>query len=212
MLDPVVRLDGLITSNRQVVALAGDGGVSMLRGELPSIRQNNLPVKIVVFNNSSLNFVQLEMKAAGTVNFGTDLAETDFAAIAQASGIAGHRVERRASSLTRSSVLSTSPGRPSSMLSWHVRNSASRRPSLLPRRRVSLCTRCGRCFQAAATSFSISLIQTSGGACFTSGVAAQMQPSTQTPGRLETRAGRPCTRQLSLHELTETAIRWRKTE
>lgn len=80
--------------NRQVVALAGDGGISMLLGELLSIRQNNLPVKIVVFNNSSLNFVELEMKAAGTVNFGTDLAETDFAAIAQAAGIAGYRVEK----------------------------------------------------------------------------------------------------------------------
>lgn len=80
--------------HRQVVALAGDGGLSMLMGELISIRQNDLAVKIVVFNNSSLNFVELEMKAAGTVNFGTDLAQTDFAAIAQASGIAGYRVEK----------------------------------------------------------------------------------------------------------------------
>ncbi len=80
--------------HRQVVALAGDGGLSMLMGELLSIRQNDLPVKIVVFNNSSLNFVELEMKAAGTVNFGTDLVETDFAAIAGAAGITGYRVEK----------------------------------------------------------------------------------------------------------------------
>nr|WP_315267154.1 ubiquinone-dependent pyruvate dehydrogenase [Microbacterium lemovicicum] len=80
--------------DRQVIALAGDGGISMLMGELLSIRQNDLPVKVVVFNNSSLNFVELEMKAAGTVTYGTDLVETDFAAIAQASGIAGYRVEK----------------------------------------------------------------------------------------------------------------------
>lgn len=82
--------------DRQVIAWAGDGGVSMLMGELLSVRQNDLPVKIVVFNNSSLNFVELEMKAAGTVNFGTDLVPTDFAAIAQAAGIAGYRVEKAA--------------------------------------------------------------------------------------------------------------------
>jgi len=78
--------------HRQVVALAGDGGLSMLMGELLSLRQNNLDVKVVVFNNSSLNFVELEMKAAGTVNFGTDLAATDFAAIAEATGVRGYRV------------------------------------------------------------------------------------------------------------------------
>jgi pyruvate dehydrogenase (quinone) len=59
--------------SRQVIALAGDGGLAMLLGDLLSIRQNDLPVKIVVFNNSSLNFVELEMKAAGIVNFGTGL-------------------------------------------------------------------------------------------------------------------------------------------
>jgi pyruvate dehydrogenase (quinone) len=58
---------------RQVVALAGDGGLAMLLGELLTLRQNKLPVKIVVFNNSSLNFVEVEMKAAGFVTFGTGL-------------------------------------------------------------------------------------------------------------------------------------------
>jgi pyruvate dehydrogenase (quinone) len=80
--------------DRQVVALAGDGGLTMLFGELITLVQNNLPVKIVVFNNSSLNFVELEMKAAGVVNFGTGLTNPDFAAVAQAIGIFGRRVEQ----------------------------------------------------------------------------------------------------------------------
>lgn len=79
---------------RQVVALAGDGGLSMLLGELLTLRQNKLPVKIVVFNNSSLNFVELEMKANGFVNFGTDLDNPDFAAVANAIGLFGQRVEK----------------------------------------------------------------------------------------------------------------------
>jgi len=78
---------------RQVIALAGDGGLSMLMGELLSIRQNDLPVKIVVFNNSSLNFVELEMKADGIVNFATDLLNPNFADVATAVGIKGIRVE-----------------------------------------------------------------------------------------------------------------------
>jgi pyruvate dehydrogenase (quinone) len=79
---------------RQVIALAGDGGLTMLLGELLTLVQSNLPVKIVVFNNSSLNFVELEMKAAGIVNFGTDLRNPDFAAVAEAIGIYGRRVEQ----------------------------------------------------------------------------------------------------------------------
>lgn len=79
---------------RQVVALAGDGGLAMLLGELLTLRQNKLPVKIVVFNNSSLNFVEVEMKAAGFVNFGTSLENPDFAQIAQAAGLHGQRVEK----------------------------------------------------------------------------------------------------------------------
>ena len=80
--------------SRQVVALAGDGGLAMLMGDLLSIRQNDLPVKIVVFNNSSLNFVELEMKAAGIVNFGTGLENPSFAAVAESVGITGIRVEK----------------------------------------------------------------------------------------------------------------------
>ncbi|MDR2997928.1 MAG: ubiquinone-dependent pyruvate dehydrogenase [Microbacterium sp.] len=80
--------------DRQVVALAGDGGLSMMLGELISLTQNKLPVKVVVVNNSSLNFVELEMKAAGFVTYGTDLENPDFAAVAQALGIFARRVER----------------------------------------------------------------------------------------------------------------------
>jgi pyruvate dehydrogenase (quinone) len=78
---------------RQVVALSGDGGLAMLLGELLTLRQNRLPVKIVVFNNSSLNFVEVEMKAAGIVNFGTSLDNPSFAAVATAMGLHGQRVE-----------------------------------------------------------------------------------------------------------------------
>jgi len=81
---------------RQVVALAGDGGLTMMFGELVTLIQNRLPVKVIVFNNSSLNFVELEMKAAGIVNFGTDLVNPNFAAVAEAMGFFGRRVERAA--------------------------------------------------------------------------------------------------------------------
>ncbi|MCU1575098.1 MAG: ubiquinone-dependent pyruvate dehydrogenase [Micrococcaceae bacterium] len=80
--------------SRQVVALAGDGGLTMLMGELITLVQNRLPVKVVVFNNSSLNFVELEMKAAGLVNYGTDLVNPNFADVATAMGLYGVRVER----------------------------------------------------------------------------------------------------------------------
>jgi len=82
--------------SRQVIALAGDGGLAMLMGDLLSIRQNDLPIKIVVFNNSSLNFVELEMKAAGIVNYGTDLVNPNFAEVAESVGITGIRVEKGA--------------------------------------------------------------------------------------------------------------------
>jgi len=78
---------------RQVIALCGDGGLAMLMGDLLSLRQLQLPVKMIVFNNSSLAFVELEMKAAGILDFGTDLHNPDFAKIADAAGILGLRAE-----------------------------------------------------------------------------------------------------------------------
>ncbi|MGM7672058.1 ubiquinone-dependent pyruvate dehydrogenase [Microbacterium sp. A93] len=80
--------------DRQVVALAGDGGLSMMLGELITLTQNKLPVKTIVVNNSSLNFVELEMKAAGFVTYATDLDNPNFAAVAEALGIFARRVER----------------------------------------------------------------------------------------------------------------------
>ncbi|WP_433362844.1 ubiquinone-dependent pyruvate dehydrogenase [Actinoplanes sp. CA-142083] len=78
---------------RQVVALSGDGGLSMLLGELITLRQQKLPVKVVVFNNSSLAFVELEMKADGYVNYGTDLDNPNFAEVARSIGLHGIHVE-----------------------------------------------------------------------------------------------------------------------
>jgi pyruvate dehydrogenase (quinone) len=79
--------------SRQVVALAGDGGLAMMLGDLLTLRQLKLPIKIVVFNNSSLAFVELEMKAAGIVNYGTNLDNPNFADLAKATGLHGVRVE-----------------------------------------------------------------------------------------------------------------------
>ena len=78
---------------RQVISLSGDGGFSMLMGDILTILQYALPVKLVIFNNSSLGFVAMEMKVAGLPPFGTDLKNPDFAAMARAMGMTGIRVE-----------------------------------------------------------------------------------------------------------------------
>jgi pyruvate dehydrogenase (quinone) len=78
---------------RQVVSMSGDGGLSMLLGDLLTARQLELPIKVVVFNNSLLGFVSMELKAGGYLDTNVDLAKTDFAAIAQGAGIFGIRVE-----------------------------------------------------------------------------------------------------------------------
>jgi pyruvate dehydrogenase (quinone) len=78
---------------RQVITFSGDGGLAMLMGDILSLKQLNLPVKIVVFNNSALAFVELEMKAAGILDFATDLKNPNFADIARAAGLFGVRVE-----------------------------------------------------------------------------------------------------------------------
>ncbi len=77
---------------RQVVTLSGDGGLAMLMGELLTVRQLGLPVKIIVFNNGTLGFVEMEMKAAGLVETGVTLDNPDFAAMARAIGLHGVRV------------------------------------------------------------------------------------------------------------------------
>lgn len=83
-----------IDRSRQVISMSGDGGLSMLMGELLTANQNHLPVKVVIFNNGALAFVELEMKAAGYLNFGTDLEDPDFSQLASSCGFLGLRVNR----------------------------------------------------------------------------------------------------------------------
>ena len=80
--------------NRQVVSLSGDGGFSMLMGDFLTLVQYDLPVKVVVFNNSSLGMVELEMLVSGLPSYGTTNKNPDFAAIARAAGAYGVRVEK----------------------------------------------------------------------------------------------------------------------
>jgi thiamine pyrophosphate-dependent acetolactate synthase large subunit-like protein len=78
---------------RQVVSLCGDGGFAMLMGDFLTLTQHKLPVKIVVFNNGTLGFVELEQKSTGFLDFGVSLQNPNFAAMAEAVGIRGIRVE-----------------------------------------------------------------------------------------------------------------------
>ncbi|MEU5218092.1 pyruvate dehydrogenase [Streptomyces sp. NPDC020807] len=80
--------------HRQVVSLSGDGGFSMLMGDFLTLVQYDLPVKVIVFNNSSLGMVELEMLVAGLPSYGTTNKNPDFAAIARAAGAYGVRVEK----------------------------------------------------------------------------------------------------------------------
>jgi pyruvate dehydrogenase (quinone) len=79
--------------DRQVIALCGDGGFAMLMGDFLTLRQHRLPLKVVVFNNGTLGFVELEMKAAGYLETGVALDNPDFAAMSRAAGIFALRVE-----------------------------------------------------------------------------------------------------------------------
>ena len=78
---------------RQVVSLSGDGGFSMLMGDFLSLKQLNLPVKVVVFNNGALGFIELEQRSVGFLATGTELRNPNFAAMAEAVGIRGIRLE-----------------------------------------------------------------------------------------------------------------------
>jgi pyruvate dehydrogenase (quinone) len=79
--------------DRQVISLSGDGGFSMQMGDFLSLRQLNLPVKVVVFNNGALGFIELEQKSTGFLEFGTEFKNPNFAAMAEAVGIRGIRIE-----------------------------------------------------------------------------------------------------------------------
>jgi pyruvate dehydrogenase (quinone) len=79
---------------RQVVSFSGDGGFTMMMGEFVTLIQTALPVKIIVLNNGTLGFVEIEMKASGFLDSGCDLKNPNFAEMAQAMGIKGVRVEK----------------------------------------------------------------------------------------------------------------------
>jgi pyruvate dehydrogenase (quinone) len=79
--------------DRQVISVSGDGGLAMMMGELLTVAQYQLPVKIVLFENHRLGMVQLEQEAAGLPHFGVELKNPNFAALAQAVGLTGLRVE-----------------------------------------------------------------------------------------------------------------------
>jgi pyruvate dehydrogenase (quinone) len=78
---------------RQVISMSGDGGFSMMMGDFISLSQLGLPVKVIVLNNGTLGFVEMEMKATGFLDSGVDLKNPDFAAMAEAMGVRGIRVE-----------------------------------------------------------------------------------------------------------------------
>jgi pyruvate dehydrogenase (quinone) len=78
---------------RQVISLSGDGGFAMLMGDLLSLTQLKLPVKVIVFNNGALGFVELEQKSTGFLPVGADLVNPNFAAMAEAVGVKGVRIE-----------------------------------------------------------------------------------------------------------------------
>jgi pyruvate dehydrogenase (quinone) len=78
---------------RQVVSLSGDGGFAMLMGDFLSLTQLGLPLKVVVFNNGALGFIELEQKSSGFLNTGTELKNPNFAAMAEAVGVRGIRIE-----------------------------------------------------------------------------------------------------------------------
>ena len=78
--------------NRQVVSVSGDGGLAMLLGELVTARMHDLPIKVVVFNNSTLGMVKLEMLVNGLPDYGTDVHDVNYADVASAVGFHGERV------------------------------------------------------------------------------------------------------------------------
>jgi len=80
--------------DRQVISMSGDGGFTMLMGDFLTLAQVGLPVKVVVFNNGALGFIELEQKSTGFLDTGTELKNPNFAAMAQAAGVRGIRLER----------------------------------------------------------------------------------------------------------------------
>ena len=80
--------------NRQVISMSGDGGFTMMMGDFITLIQMGLPVKVIILNNGTLGFVEMEMKASGFLDTGCDLKNPSFAMMAEAMGIRGIRVEK----------------------------------------------------------------------------------------------------------------------
>jgi pyruvate dehydrogenase (quinone) len=95
---------------REVVAFCGDGGLTMLMGDLITAVAHSLPVRLVVFNNGRLGMVRLEQEQAGLPEFGTRLGDVDIAAIARATGMHAQRVEQSAELDEAVRVAFTQPG------------------------------------------------------------------------------------------------------
>ena len=117
---------------RQVISLSGDGGFTMLMGDFLSLVQLGLPVKVVVFNNGALGFIELEQKSTGFLPFGTEFKNPNFAAMAEAVGVRGIRLRTRPRSRRASPPRSPMTGRCWSMPwstapSWRCRRRSPRR-------------------------------------------------------------------------------------
>lgn len=95
---------------RQIVALCGDGGFSMLMGDVLTLIQHNLPIKVVIFNNGTLGFVEMEMRVGGMIEYSTELNNPNFAQTANAMGIKGIRVEDPAELRTALNAAFAHPG------------------------------------------------------------------------------------------------------
>ena len=80
-------------ARRQVISMSGDGGFTMLMGDFLTLVQHDLPVKVVVFNNGALGFIEIEQKSSGFLDFGTKFKNPNFAAMAEAVGVRGIRLE-----------------------------------------------------------------------------------------------------------------------
>jgi pyruvate dehydrogenase (quinone) len=83
----------LLYPERQVISMSGDGGFAMLMGDFLTLAQYDLPVKVILFNNSALGMVKLEMEAFGIPDWQTDLKNPNFARVAEAMGVMGVRIE-----------------------------------------------------------------------------------------------------------------------
>jgi len=91
---PMAMGAGLSNPDRQVIAFCGDGGISMLLGDLMTIRQYDIPVKIIIFNNGSLGMVKLEMRVQGYMDWQTEMVNPDFIKLAEAMGIAAWEAKK----------------------------------------------------------------------------------------------------------------------